>query len=168
VLTPASQNDEDELFVPRANTSICYEQILKDLDDAIGLLTDPNGNGRIDKGAALAFKGRITLFRASPQFNRTNNLELWQAAYDVNKEAVSYLNEQGKGLYEDFANIWQDEMNKEVIMVRRYSFPEASNGYAQVCVMPLKYAESGCAGGNMPSLELVNAFPMKDGSKWDS
>ena len=31
---------------------------------------------------------------------------------------------------------------------------------------PLLYAR-GCVGGNIPSLELVNAFPMKDGSKYD-
>ncbi|MBK6283842.1 MAG: RagB/SusD family nutrient uptake outer membrane protein [Draconibacterium sp.] len=137
------------------------------MDDAIGLLPDPKGNGRIDKGAAMAFKGRVALFIASPQFNRSNNSQLWQAAYDANKAAVTYLEGRGKGLLEDFSQLWQSEMSKEVIMVRRYSYPEATNGYSQVCVMPLKYGESGCAHGNQPSLELVNAFPLKDGSKWD-
>lgn len=167
ILKPESPLDEEAVFVPRASTSACYTQILLDLTDAIGLLEDPKGNGRIDKGAAMAFKARVALFQASPQFNRSNNAALWQAAYDANSAAVAYLNGQGKGLLEDFDQLWQNEMSKEVIMVRRYAFPEATNGYAQVCTMPLIYGESGCGGGNMPSLELVNAFPMKDGSKWD-
>ncbi len=157
----------DAIFVPRATTTACFTQIIKDLDDAIGLLPDPSGNGRVDKGVAMAFKGRVALFRASPQFNRANNTQLWQAAYDANKTAVTYLDGQGKGLMETFSKIWTEEMNKEVIMVNRYSYPDSPNGYSQVCLMPLIYAESGCAHGNQPSLELVNAFPLKDGSKWD-
>ncbi len=109
------------VFTPRSTTSACFTQIIKDLDDAIALLPDPTGNGRIDKGAAMAFKGRVTLFHASPQFNRSNNLQLWQAAYDANDAAVTYLDGKGKGLMENFSEIWTNEMSKEVIMVRRYS-----------------------------------------------
>ncbi len=161
-------NNDEAIFVPRNKTSECFTQILKDLNDAISILGEPQGNGRIDKGVAMAFKGRVALYQASPQFNRSNNNSLWQAAYDANKAAVTYLDGQGNGLYPDFNNIWHDEMNKEVIMVKRYAAPENTNGYSQVCMQPLKYAESGCASANMPSLELVDAFPMKDGSKWDS
>jgi len=167
ILKPESPYDEEKVFVPRSKTSECFTQIIQDLNDAVGLLPDPSGNGRIDKAVAMAFKGRVLLFRASPQFNRTNTAQLWQEAYTANKEAVTYLDGQGKGLLEDFTKLWVTEMNKEVIMVRRYAYPEATNGYSQVCVMPLKYGESGCAHGNQPSLELVNAFPKKDGSKWD-
>ncbi len=167
VLKPESPDNEEAVFIPRATTSACFTQIVQDLDDAISSLPDPSGNGRIDKAVAMAFKGRVTLFAASPQFNRNNNATLWQAAYDANLAAVNYLDAQGFGLLEDFSQLWVEEMNKEVVMVRRYSFPEAPNGYSQVCVMPLKYGESGCAHGNQPSLELVNAFPVRDGSKWD-
>jgi hypothetical protein len=167
VLKAEAPDNEEAIFVPRSKTSECYVQILKDLDDAISLLPDPTGNGRIDKGAAMAFKGRVALFQASPQFNRNNMEQLWKDAYDANKSAIDYLNTKGKGLVEDFGSLWKSEMSKEVIMVRRHSYPESTNGYSQVCVWPLLYARGGCAGGNMPSLELVNAFPMKDGSKWD-
>ncbi len=167
VLTPADPGDDEAVFISRSSTSACFAQIIKDLDDAINLLPDPEDNGRIDKGVAMAFKGRVTLFQASPQFNRNNNAQLWQAAFDANQAAVTYLSGQGKGLLENFNEIWKNEMSKEVIMVRRYSYPEAANGSSQICVMPLKYAITGCAHGNQPSLELVNAFPMKDGSKWD-
>ena len=167
VLEPAAVGDNEAIFIPRSTTSACYTQIIKDLDDAISLLPDPSGNARIDKAVAIAFKGRVTLFEACPQFNRTNNVTLWQAAYDANKAAVTYLDSKGFGLVDDFKQIWLSEMNKEVIMVKRYSSPESPDGYFQVAIWPLKYSESGAANGNMPSLELASAYPMKDGSKWD-
>jgi len=166
ILEPADPSDKDAIFVPRNKTSECYTQIIKDLDEAIPLLEDKSDIGRIDKCAAMAFKGRALLYKASPQFNRSNNTAFWQDAYTANKEALAFLDTQGKGLYEDYKNIWLDEMNKEVIMVKRYAYPEASNGYAQAAMRPLTYS-GGAVGGNIPSLELVNAFPMKDGSRWD-
>lgn len=168
ILIPEDPTNNEAIFVPRNKTSECFTQILKDLDEAIQLLGDPLGDGRIDKGAAMAFKGRVALFQASPQFNRSDNSQLWQSAYDANKAAVTYLDGQGKGLYNAFGKLWEDEMNQEVIMVKRYENPAGPNDFAQVCIMPLKYAGSGCAGGNFPSLELVDAFPMKDGSTWDA
>ena len=167
VLKPAAVGDNAAIFTARATTSACYTQIIKDLDDAIGLLPDASGNARINKAVAMAFKGRVTLFEASPQFNRTNSAQLWQAAYDANKAAVTYLDGKGFGLVDDFKQIWVSEMSKEVIMVKRYSYPESPNGYFQVAIWPLKYSESGAANGNMPSLELASTFPMKDGSKWN-
>lgn len=167
VLTAESPNDIEKITLPRSKTSDCFAQIFKDIDASISLLPDPCNNARIDKAVAYALKGIVSLYLASPQFNRSGNGELWQKAYEVNKEADNYLKSVGKALNDDYAGIWKNEMNKEVIMVRRYAYPEASNGFIQVALQPLKYSESGAAGGNMPSLELVNAYPKKDGSKWD-
>ena len=157
---------DDEIFLPRAKTSECITQIIKDLDEAIPNLIDKSSDGHIDKCAAMSFKGRVLLYYASPQFNRTNDVARWNTAYTANKSAIDFLNAQGKGLYENFGEIWHAEMNKEVIMVRRFQYPSYANGYSQACMRPLLYAR-GCVGSNMPSLELVNAFPMKDGSKYD-
>ncbi|MDR1454510.1 MAG: RagB/SusD family nutrient uptake outer membrane protein [Tannerella sp.] len=166
ILEPAEPTDTEAIFVPRNKTSECYTQIVKDLNDAIPLLDDKSDIGRIDKCVALSFKGKVLLFKASPQFNRNNDAALWQEAYAANRAALDFLDAQGKGLYENYKQIWLDEMNKEVIMVRRYSYPEAPNGGPQASIRPLVYAR-GAVGGNRPSLELVNAYPMKDGSRWD-
>ncbi|MDR1221568.1 MAG: RagB/SusD family nutrient uptake outer membrane protein [Tannerella sp.] len=166
ILEPAEPDDEAAIFVPRNKTSECFTQIAKDLDEAIRLLENKSDIGRIDKCAAMAFKGRVLLFKASPQFNRDNSAALWQEAYTANREALEFLDAQGKGLYDDYRNIWLDEMNREVIMVRRYAYPAASNGSSQQGMRPLLYSR-GAVGGNVPSLELVNAYPMKDGSRWD-
>ena len=159
--------DSESLQMPRSKTSECVEQMVKDLDDAIALLPDTWAGadiGRIDKGAAMAFKGRLLLFFASPLFNPSNDAAKWQRAYDAALAAKNFLEGTGKGLYAPYNKIWDDEMNKEVVMVRRYNYPEAT--YFQGGLIPLNFSKDD-VGYDRPSLELVNAFPRKDGSAWD-
>ncbi|MEQ6119874.1 RagB/SusD family nutrient uptake outer membrane protein [Reichenbachiella sp. MALMAid0571] len=166
VLTPGSSTDIDAAFVSRSKTSECIDQIILDLDNAISFLEDKSSIGRIDKCVALSFKGKVLLYWASPQFNRTNDVSRWTDAYNANIAALEFLDGQDKGLLEDYGELWHNEMNKEVIMVKRFQYPGYANGYSQAAMRPLAYAR-GAVGANMPSLELVNAYPMKDGSKWD-
>ncbi|MFA5814305.1 MAG: RagB/SusD family nutrient uptake outer membrane protein [Bacteroidales bacterium] len=166
VLEPGDPANIEATFIPRSSTSACMTQILKDLDAAIELLENKSVIGRVDKCVGMSFKGRVLLYWASPQFNRTNDVARWTAAYEANKAALAFLDAQGKGLYSKYRELWLDEMNKEVIMVRRYQYPSFANGYSQACMRPLLYAR-GCVGSNYPTLELVDAYAMKDGSKWD-
>ncbi|WAC10111.1 RagB/SusD family nutrient uptake outer membrane protein [Dyadobacter pollutisoli] len=166
ILKPEAPANKDAIFVPRSKTSECITQIVKDLDEAIALVDPLSTVGRIDKCAAMSFKGRVLLYWASPQFNRTNDVARWTAAYNANKEALTFLDAQGKGLYANYKELWTDEMNKEVIMVKRFQYPGFANGYSQAGMRPLLYAR-GAVGDNIPSLELVNAYPMKDGSKYN-
>lgn len=161
-------SDLTQLQKPRNKTSECVTQILKDLDDAVSILPDEltgNETGRIDKGVAMAFKGRVLLFYASPLFNGLGGVASWQKAYDANKAAKDFLDAHGKGLYGPYSKIWEDELNKEVIMVRRYNYPQST--YFQGGLIPLNWSKDD-VGYDRPSLELVNAFPMKDGSSWES
>lgn len=161
-------SDLTQLQKPRNKTSECVTQILKDLDDAIALLPDAFVDadyGRIDKGVAMAFKGRVLNFYASPLFNGLGGVATWTKAFEANKAAKEFLDGRGKGLYSPFSKIWDDEMNKEVIMVRRYNYPQAT--YFQGGLIPLNWSKDD-VGYDRPSLELVNAFPMKDGTSWES
>ena len=167
ILEPqAADDDLTQIQKPRNKTSECVTQILADLDAAIALL--PNvwsgaDAGRIDKGAAMAFKGRVLLFYASPLFNGLGGVASWQKAYDANKAALDFLKGQGKKLQPNFSDIWYQEGNNEQIMVRRFTFPESY--YEAPGNAPLAYSGNdwGC---DLPSLALVDAFPMKDGSKF--
>ena len=167
VLTVQSVDEGEALKVSRNSTSECIAQIVQDLDDAIALLPDEwtgADYGRIDKGAAMAVKGRVLLFYASPQFNPTNEQGRWTEAYNANEAALNHLVAQGKALYSDFGGIWHNEMNTESVMIHRYFNPGHTNN--QNAMRPL-YATKDATGADRPSLELVNAFPMKDGSDFD-
>jgi hypothetical protein len=170
VLEP--QKVTDDLFVKRASTTETFNQIIKDLDSAIADLpavaatSQSLNNGRVHKGTALAVKGRVLLYRASPQFD-PNQAEAgrWQAAYDANKAAKDYLVSQGFGLYPSFEGLWYNEMNKEVIFVKRYQFVTGvSSSYHNwsAATRPLDVSQ-GATGANRPTWDIVNAFPMKDG-----
>lgn len=158
--------DIESLYVTRNKTSECVTQILSDLDEAISLLPDQwtgEDYGRIDKGAAMAFKGRMLLQYASPLFNPNNDQTRWQQAYEANKEAVEFLESVGKGLYQgDFADIWYDEQNCEVVMVNQYYYPDHTFG--QYAIRPEPLTKDN-ANYNQAILPLLMAFPKKDGSK---
>lgn len=154
----------DDLLVKRNKTSECINAILNDLDYAYANLpwnwTDEN-IGRATKAAALALKGRILLYYASPQFNPDNHMDRWEKAYNVNKQAKEELETNGYGLYPSYENLWYDEMNKEVVWGRRYQEPGVVNNW-NAATRPLSEAQNA-TGCNQPTLEMVESYPMITG-----
>jgi len=155
------------LFVKRNKSSECFIQMEKDLTDAANLLPDSwSGNdwGRIDKGAALAFLGKVGMWWASPLFNPGNDQARWQAAYTATKSAKDFLASQGKGLYPDYGGIWYNKANSEVIIVNQFYAPDHYKSDAPI--RPEGITE-GDFGHDQAVLALVNTYPMKDGSAFD-
>jgi hypothetical protein len=164
VLTP--QSLEEDLNVKRNKTSECIVQITKDLDEAAALLPvswATDDEGRITKGAALAFKGRVLLHYASEQFTPVQQQARWQTAFDANKAAMDALPQQGAALMPSFASMWfiEGSANKEAILVTRYNNPGRLQT-RDAAVRPLEESQN-YTGGDQPTLQLVNAFPMKNG-----
>ncbi|MCU7552530.1 RagB/SusD family nutrient uptake outer membrane protein [Chitinophagaceae bacterium LB-8] len=153
------------LKVPRAKTSECIAQMVKDLDSAASLLPGSYTGadyGRITKVAALGLKGRILMWWASPVFNPNNDQTRWQNAYNATKAAVDAATAAGNGLVDNFRSIWYNR-NKEQIMVRQYDFSKA-NGYVPFNnVRPIPFTNNA-TDNNMPQLSLLMAYPKKDGS----
>jgi hypothetical protein len=95
--------------------------IVKDLDAAIALLPLENESGRATKGAAMALKARVLLYKASPLFGTPSSAK-WQAASDAAKAVIDL------GLYhlapvtgwEDYAALFYDNDNPEGIWVKHY------------------------------------------------
>lgn len=161
ILSAQTSTNLDSLALPRNTTTECVAQIIKDLDSAILLLPDnwtQSDFGRIDKAAAMAFKGRVLLFFASPLFNPGGDQAKWQAAYDACLAAKNFCDAQGKGLYPVYSKIWDDQPNQEDVMMREFSYPQAI--YFQGGLMPLNWSKDD-VGYDRPSLDLVNAFPEK-------
>lgn len=154
----------DDLLVSRNKTSECIDIIIKDLDYAYENLPwswTGDDLGRATKAAALALKGRVLLYYASPQFNPDNLTDRWEAAYKVNKQAKEELEANGYGLYASYEKIWYDEMNREVIWGRRYQEPGATNKW-NAATRPLSEAQN-YTGANHPTLEMVESYPMVTG-----
>ncbi len=157
----------DSLNVARNSTKECFDFILQDLDSAIQALPDRytgNDFGRIDKAAAMAFRGRVLLYEASPQFNPANPYtnSYWPEAYAANKSAREFLEGLGFGLYPDYGGIWMEEQNQEDVMTVVYMNPGKLNGRQEHCVRPLTQSKD-CTGSDNPSWNLVASYPMADG-----
>lgn len=166
---------KDAAKLPRNATTECIHQIIKDLDTAIkylpGRWNDPAANwGRITRGAAAAFKGRVLLTYASPQFNPTDLQDRWRDAYDANLQAYSLLTASGFGLSASYENIWfpaSETENPEAVLVTGYNNStgdqtKKNNGYDRA-TRPSYLGTGG--GSNQPTWQMVQAYPMKDGKK---
>jgi hypothetical protein len=157
--------------LPRNTTTETYNQIVADLDTAIASLPPkwPNAAdyGRVTKGAAQAYLGRVLLTWASPQFNPSNDQSRWQAAYNASTAAIATLSANGWGLYpKEDVTMWTTEVgNPEAVLVTEYNTltdanTSASNGYTNGAVP--KYLGTG-GGSTQPTWDEVEAFPMADG-----
>ncbi|WP_437919064.1 RagB/SusD family nutrient uptake outer membrane protein [Sphingobacterium sp. LRF_L2] len=169
---PIGEENREEILLARNSTTECIKQIVADLDSAIawtpGKWSATTDWGRITRGAAAAFKGRVLLTYASPQFNPDDLEERWQAAYDANLQAKTLLTAAGFGLNSSYQNMWFTEANNvEAILVTGYNTSttdqyKKNNSYDNQ-TRPAYLGTSG--GSNQPSWELVQAYPMKDGKK---
>ena len=165
--------------LPRNTTTQTWTQIVADLDTAINGLPAkwPNSAdyGRITKGAAQAYLGRVLLTWASPQFNSSNDVTRWQTALTACNAAITTLTAAGYGLYpKEDVTMWTTEggsngvpSNIEAVMVTEYnnlnslSNPSTAlnNGYTQAGIPKALFGN----GGNNPTWTEVQAFPMADG-----
>ncbi|HEX6430764.1 MAG TPA: RagB/SusD family nutrient uptake outer membrane protein, partial [Niastella sp.] len=181
---PINAEGNESLKIPRSSTTETFNQVYSDLDSAISMLPgrwliDNNAQwGRITKGGAMAFKGRVALTQASPLFNRGENGALWQKAYEINKAARDYLITQGFGLYKTgnlsngtaFENMFSVEagssaINPEAVIVFAFNTVTAdqvkkNNGWENAA----RPKEINGGGSLTPTRQMLDAFPMKDGT----
>lgn len=162
---------EDDLYVRRNSTKECFEFILKDLDEAISklperILPTSADYGKIDGNFALAFKAKVLLHMASPQFNPSNPWDntYWTQAYEVNKQAYDKLKSQGYRLVENYEDIALVERNAETVFAVINSYPNKVANW-DYGVRP--GSESRGPAYACPTWEFIKQFPMKDGKSFD-
>lgn len=148
----------DNVNLKRNTTDECYDYVLSEIEAVKDLLlpatvSDQN-IGRANKGAALALKSRILLYRASTLLNPGRDLQRWKAAADAAKEVMTLGN---YSLGTDFIAMFNAVKNPEIIFMKEQAQSqnvELSNG-------PIGYTFG--SGTTSPTQNLVDAFPMKNG-----
>jgi len=174
--------------VPRSTTKQCIDFICEDLDKAAEMLKPKTGNGqwltgdnygRVTTGTALALKGRVLLYWASPLFNRDNNPERWETAYSVMKEAKKEIDACGYGLGRasdpgvngsGWAHMFLDiSGNTEGVWVTLYNkeIPDQTPDYQRNNLWEQGARPANTLGNNgkTPTSMIVDLFPMKDGKR---
>jgi len=158
--------------------------ILKDIDDALPLLKEAADvpRGMLHKSAAKALKSRLLLYAASDLYNRPGNTNAligyvnpsaadrtarWTAARDAAKDIID---EGNYSLYtsaldpwENYANIFLDKGNPEVIFSKLFDKELLGTGHDRFNG-PNGYHNWG---GNVPLQGHVDAYQMADGTAFD-
>ncbi len=169
---------DEDLNIPRNTYDQCVDYIVSLCDLASPLLPysyAAGDLGRATKGAALALKSRTLLYAASPLFNdpsdETGGVE--KGAYNPNKweqaakAAFDVINLKDNGvevyaLFNNYANFFNTlNNNKEIIFSRMQG---AGNTYERLNG-PVSITNG--QGGTNPTLELVDAYEMADGTPFD-
>lgn len=118
---------------------------------------------RISKGVALALKSRATLYMASPLFNPSNDVARWKTAASAAYELISQSAVLGYSIDPDYNNLFGATNNQspEVILCN----PEGKTTHFESANYPVGVKNG--SGYTCPTENLVSAYEMKDGSKFD-
>ncbi|MCR8666760.1 RagB/SusD family nutrient uptake outer membrane protein [Aestuariibaculum sp. M13] len=171
----ASATDES-IKLPRASVSEVVAQIVEDFDMAASLLPgnwDASDYGRFTRGAALAQKARVLLTYASPLFNTAwdSSTERWQAALEAGLAAETQLSADGYGLYGTSAKDWQDmflidnSFCSEAITVQMLGNGNNTSILNNSWENSIRLTSQAGSGGLAAPKEMIDLFPMADGSK---
>lgn len=164
--------------MPRSSVTQCVEQMVNDLNEAAALLPDQwpaSDYGRPTSGAALAYKSRILLTYASPVFNKDwdnpKNIR-WEKALKAAQQAEQALTLNGldgcsdaKGWGELLAKD-DNAFNKEAIYMKLLSNDNISgNGETNRWEGGARLSSQSGGGGKSAPMELIDLFPMADGTR---
>lgn len=186
----------DEFKVPRDTYEDCIKFVVSDLDSAAALLplsfTGAN-KSRATKGAALALKSRVLLYAASDLYN---NDGAWAGGY-ANKELIGYVGGDRAARWQaakDAAKTVIDLGVYNLYMPNPASPEEAARNYSDIFIskdnpediylryFTVKIDENWDGynpglynnpngwhgwGSNTPFQQMVDAYEMNDGTKFD-
>lgn len=158
---------DDELDLPRNTFDETVAQIIRDCDSAAKTLPlsplqyGAGDRGRATKAAALALKARTLLYAASPLHNPDNDTERWREAAETAKELIDL---KVHGLHNNYATIFnftQAAYNTEII----FATTATARNDIEMNNAPISF--SGALGRTNPTQELVDAYEMANGLRYD-
>ncbi|TSD66716.1 RagB/SusD family nutrient uptake outer membrane protein [Inquilinus sp. KBS0705] len=157
-----------DIFVARATIDETVAFIEADCDAAAAVLpAKATESGRASKGSALALKGWVELFAASPLVNTGGDASKWSKAAATNKQVMdlgtySLFNASPTAYADQFlsANNW----NVETIFARGYATGPAKGSHREGYLGPVYVNGVQQSWGNLsPTQGLVDDYSMDNG-----
>jgi len=169
--------------IERNSLDSCINFIAYECDSAAAVLPDRSDDsdfGRANKAAAIVLKSRVLLYAASNLFNdpswtagyahpelislpqdAKSREQRWKDAAAAANEFILVRQSLARNLSSGYQEIFKTFTNQEIILARRYA---ASNSFEKAN-FPIGYEQGN--SGTTPTQDLVDAYEMTDGSKFD-
>ena len=155
--------------LPRTDKGEVLNFILNDLDSSISIFTRKSmltrtgsAYGRASLTTAMALKSRVLLYAASPRFNTTNDIDLWQAAADVSAALLSLSDSKSLfSLEPKYGNLLTTPQSTEYIMIQnRPARSFSNNSFLYNFIVP---SSSGGFGTFNPTENHAELYEMSNG-----
>lgn len=176
--------DSSTTRMPRNSTEKTFNFIIEDLTTAGDILPvrweeEANDWGRVTSGTAYALAGYVANYYASPVFNRNDESERWQQAYELNKKALEQLASGGFGLSyagdpgvnaSNWARIWcnvlcGESQASEGVFIKICNNAAHDENIHNAWEKSIRPSNSRGDGSITPTAEMIDAFPMADGKR---
>lgn len=166
IITEVLNQEEqgDEIFRARSTSQETFEFMTNELAAIEADLPDvPEAPGRVTRGAALALKGWIELYNASPLKNPGNDSDRWQLAADTYQKIID------SGVYDlfpDYGTLFFEENanNEEVIFTFQHLGGTFLGNTKDGVVGPRFVNGSLTAFAHLtPTQDLVDEYAMANG-----
>lgn len=190
ILTTALSLDTDFEKIQRNTLQECVDFIVSECsilggegpngeEDALPIVYNNDNLGRVTRGAALALKSRVLLYAASDLWNTASwaqgyahpelitlngkdRRERWAEAAAAAKAVIDLSDRAGYQLMDRYTDLGKTYQSPELILVRRIS---SNTNTFEKNNFPAGFPNG--QGLVTPSQNLVDAYEMTDGSKFD-
>ena len=179
IVTEVINAEATDNGLPRSSVTQCVSQIVKDLNEAAGYLPASwNGNdaGRPTRLTALAYKSRVLLFYASPIFNKhwdDPTDTRWKKALAAAQNALAEAGDGGVASATEWGSVLGNDDNlvnanarKEAIFVKLLTTDFSADGAeTNRWESRVRLTSQQGGGGKAVPMELIDEFPMADGTR---
>lgn len=163
ISVPLNNQTGTPIFIPRSTADQTLAFIEADCDAAaLNLAAVAPQTGRATKGAALALKGWVELFAASPLSNTSNDVSKWAKAATTNNLVIS-LNKYT--LFPDYSAqfLAPNNWNSETIFAKGYAAPNKGHKREGILGPVYVHGVQQSWGNLAPTQSLVDDFEMDNG-----
>lgn len=190
IMTTALSLDTDFEKIQRNSLQECVDFVVNECtvlggegpngeEDALPIVYNNDNLGRVTRGAALALKSRLLLYAASDLWNteswaqgyshpelivlnKKDRKERWAEAAAAAKAVIDLSAQAGYGLMSRYTDLGKVYQSPELILVRRIN---GNTNTFEKLNFPAGFPNG--EGRVTPSQNLVDAYEMTDGSKFD-
>ena len=161
IITATFELGQESYSVARNTIDETVAFIVEECDLAIAQLPSKTDlpEGKASMEAAMALKGRVLLYAASPLYNESGDQSKWQAASDANK-AIMDLSSVSLVALDNWGAMFRGNANQEVLFERQHTQKNDQGWGVNTWLFP---NSNGGWSNITPTQDLVDSYELVSG-----